>query len=269
MQTAGAAGCADYLPPDPLGKEQVAQPALLAAAALSDSCQAAEAVSLAVGGGDLTNEGTVGAVVHGAQLRDLGHGLLPLPASKGRHEALQQVQPAEQGHKARLPSAGELQHMLAPLLPQALPTEAPMASRQCQLQREEGSDTKGLPPSAMHHTHSGAVGPYREEQPCPQTQKPKPRPRPRAEGRAAEADAASLCKQPAAPFECKLRPEDECVVCLSAPRSVMLAPCGHKPYCMECAVELCGPNGIHATATGQVCPLCRQEVRATVSRIFN
>ena len=241
----------------------------MAAAAVSDSRQAAEAVSLAVNGGDLTDKATGGTVVHRAQLRDQGHGLPPQPASKGREEAVQQVQPAEQGREASPPSAGELQHMLGPLLPQALPSEAPMASMQCQLQREQGSDTKGLPPSAIHHTQSGAVGPCKEELPWPQMVKPMPRPRPQAKGRAAEADTASLCKQPAAASGYKLRPEDECVVCLSARRSVMLAPCGHKPYCMECAVELCGPHGIYAMATGQVCPLCRQEVRATVSKTFD
>ena len=217
--------------------------------------------------GDLTDEATPGTVVPRAQLRGQGRGLPPQPASEGREDAVQQVQPTERGRETRPPpSAGELQHMLGPLLPQAVP---PTALTHCQLQREHGSDTKGLPSSAIHHTQSGAVGPYREEQPWPVMEKPKPRPRPQAKGRAAGAHTASLCKQPAAASGDKLRPEDECVVCLSAPRSVMLAPCGHKPYCMECAVELCGPSGMHALATGQVCPLCRQDVRATVSRTFD
>lgn len=211
----------------------------------------------------------MGAVVHRAQLRDQGHGLPSQPASKSRKEAVQQGQPAEQGREAHPPSAVELQHMLGPLLPRASRTEAPMASTQRQLQHEQGSDTKGLPPYAIHRTQSVAVGPCTEEQPWSHMEKPKPRPRPQAKGRAAGADTALLRQQPGAASGYKLRPEDECVVCMSAPRSVMLAPCGHKPYCMECAMELCGPNGIHATATGQACPLCRQEVRATVSRTFD
>ena len=95
----------------------------------------------------------------------------------------------------------------------------------------------------------------------------KPRPQPKARQAEARSGPPSSC-MPAAALGEELSPEHECVVCLDARRCVMLAPCGHTPYCAECAEQLCGPNGIQAPARGQVCPLCREAVLATVYKTF-
>ena len=58
------------------------------------------------------------------------------------------------------------------------------------------------------------------------------------------------------------------MICLAAQRCVLLALCGHMPYCIECAEQLCGPKGIHAAGKGQVCPLCQEAVASTVSKTF-
>ena len=101
--------------------------------------------------------------------------------------------------------------------------------------------------------------------PPPMLQKPRPKPT----ARQAEAcmGSPSSCMSAAAPGD-ELRPEEECVVCLDARRCVMVAPCGHWPYCVECAERLCGPKGIHALTRGEVCPICQDAVYATVSQTF-
>jgi serine/threonine protein kinase len=42
----------------------------------------------------------------------------------------------------------------------------------------------------------------------------------------------------------------ECIVCVDAPRSIALAPCGHVCSCADCAGDL------------QQCPICRQAIAA-------
>ena len=94
---------------------------------------------------------------------------------------------------------------------------------------------------------------------------------PRSQPRAGQAEACtgppSSCVPAAVPGD-ELCPDDECVLCLAAHRCVLLAPCGHMPYCIECAEQLCGPKGAHAISTGQACPLCREAVLGTVSKTF-
>jgi len=52
--------------------------------------------------------------------------------------------------------------------------------------------------------------------------------------------------------------DDGCVVCLAAASTVVLAPCGHKCVCTECAARL----------QGLLCPLCRAPVQSLVAAIF-
>ena len=95
----------------------------------------------------------------------------------------------------------------------------------------------------------------------------KPRPKLRARQTEACTGPPSSC-MPAAVPEDEPSPENECVVCLDARRYVMVAPCGHVLYCVECAEQLCGPDGRYALTRGQVCPLCLAKVYATVSKTF-
>jgi len=41
---------------------------------------------------------------------------------------------------------------------------------------------------------------------------------------------------------------NECVVCLDAPKAVVLVPCGHKCLCEACAERI---------LVGEPCPVCR------------
>ena len=45
--------------------------------------------------------------------------------------------------------------------------------------------------------------------------------------------------------------ENECVVCIDALSTVVLAPCGHKCLCETCAERI---------EVGELCPLCRKKV---------
>ena len=92
----------------------------------------------------------------------------------------------------------------------------------------------------------------------PDLQKPRPKP---------STGPASSCVPAAAPRE-ELSPEHECVVCLNARRCVMVAPCGHIPYCVECAEQLCGPDGIHALTRGQSAQSARQKCMQLSPRHF-
>ena len=94
-----------------------------------------------------------------------------------------------------------------------------------------------------------------------------PRPQPRVKQAELFTSPPSSCV-PAAVPEAVLCPDDKCVVCLAAQRCVLLAPCGHMPYCIECAEQLCGPKGTLAVNKGHVCPLCREAVFATVTKTF-
>ena len=92
-----------------------------------------------------------------------------------------------------------------------------------------------------------------------------------AEAQARQAESftgpPSSCMPAAVPGD-ELCPEDECSVWFAARRCVLLAPCGHIPYCVECAEQLCGPKGTYAIEKGQVCPLCQEAVLATVYKTF-
>ena len=111
--------------------------------------------------------------------------------------------------------------------------------------------------------HFGAELPASSQRPVLQ----KPRPKPRAR-RAEAGTGPPSSSMPAAAPGGELSAEHECVLCLDARRCVMVAPCGHIPYCAKCAEQLCGPDGIHALTRGQVCPLCQAKVYATVSKTF-
>ena len=95
-----------------------------------------------------------------------------------------------------------------------------------------------------------------------------PRPQPRVRQAEASTGPPISCMPVAMPGD-ELCPEDECLVCFAAQRCVLLAPCGHMPCCVKCAEQLCGPKGTHAIDKGQLCPLCREAVLATVSKTFS
>ena len=46
--------------------------------------------------------------------------------------------------------------------------------------------------------------------------------------------------------------ESICVVCMSAPRSIVLIPCGHLAVCQSCYTRL------------QQCPVCRSVIRGAI-----
>jgi hypothetical protein len=57
-----------------------------------------------------------------------------------------------------------------------------------------------------------------------------------------------------------------CVVCLDAPRSVLLLPCKHLALCEECSQSLQGSAG--GTGSGGCCPVCRVPVLQHISGVF-
>ena len=50
----------------------------------------------------------------------------------------------------------------------------------------------------------------------------------------------------------------ECVVCMDNLASCILAPCGHRALCGECAKPF----------VNHPCPLCREKVESVVARVF-
>lgn len=50
---------------------------------------------------------------------------------------------------------------------------------------------------------------------------------------------------------------DQCVICMDKPREVMLLPCAHLNFCIECV------NSLHA----KTCPSCMQEFKRVVKPI--
>ncbi|KAH8054247.1 hypothetical protein JL722_8979 [Aureococcus anophagefferens] len=75
---------------------------------------------------------------------------------------------------------------------------------------------------------------------------------------AAPPKKRARAKQPAPPQEPK--EEDECAICFAdASRTHACVPCGHKCVCASCA-------STHLTASGSRCPICREEITATVPR---
>lgn len=56
-------------------------------------------------------------------------------------------------------------------------------------------------------------------------------------------------------------PEDDemmCIVCLAAPRSHILAPCGHKCVCSGCAPHF----------DSKPCPVCREMVMCIIGKVY-
>ena len=161
-----------------------------------------------------------------------------------------------------------LQDRLGLLLPPVLHAAGYDVPSQQLSQPRNASQTMrtGSAAAAAGHRQSGAeqqLGELPAPSLLPKLQKPRPQPRARHAG--ACTGPPSSCMPAAVPGD-ELCPEDECVVCLAAQRCVLLAPCGHMPYCSECAEQLCGPKGVHAINKGQVCPLCREAVASTVSK---
>jgi len=54
-------------------------------------------------------------------------------------------------------------------------------------------------------------------------------------------------------FTQKFDKENECIICLSNPATVILTVCLHKPFCQVCANEIISSKKI------QLCPLSRTE----------
>ena len=161
-----------------------------------------------------------------------------------------------------------LQDMMALLLPPASHAAGQDAPSQELLWPRNASGAVQTDPAAADARQSGAeqqLGELPAHSLPRKSQKPRPQPR----ARQAEAfTAAPSSSVPAAMPGDELSPEEECFICLDAQRCVLLAPCGHMPYCVQCAEQLCGPKGTHAVDKGQVCPVCREAVHATVYKAF-
>ena len=161
-----------------------------------------------------------------------------------------------------------LQDMMALLLPPALHAAGLHAPSQELLWPRNASGAVPTDSAAADVVQAGAeqqLGELPAHSLPRKAQKPRPQPR----ARQAEAfTAAPSSSVPAAMPGDELSPEEECFVCLDAQRCVLLAPCGHMPYCVQCAEQLCGPKGTHAVDKRQVCPVCREAVHATVYKAF-
>ena len=197
---------------------------------------------------------------------------LPEAAEEGSLLCSAPVSPLPGPAQEAPPATSGLQDMLGLLLP-PVPNAAGHTLAPQQLSRaNHTSKAVQTGPTAAEARQPGAE--QRQEElpaptPQPHLQRPRPQPRPRqAEVRAGTPSSSVPSTLAGVPGD-ELRPKDECLVCLAALRCIMLAPCGHMPYCLECAERLCGPKGIHARDRGHVCPLCQEPVRATVSRTFS
>ena len=173
--------------------------------------------------------------------------------------------PPEQAQEAPATTSGQqdMQGLVLPLAPHATSLIVPPQ----QLPRPTNASRVVPSVSAAVGAEQSGAGQHLGELPAHLPHLQKPKPKPRARQAEARTGSASTCMSAAAP-EDELRREDECVICLDARRCVMVAPCGHWPYCGECAEQMCGPKGIHALTKGQVCPLCQEAVYATVSKTF-
>lgn len=69
----------------------------------------------------------------------------------------------------------------------------------------------------------------------------------------ATTSASSAVIEPAKVFSV-----EECVVCLTSPILIIMAPCGHQCACVECYQQM--PGG----AKGRLCPLCRRKITAVI-----
>eukprot|EP00775_Hariotina_reticulata_P007565 gene7565-7772_t len=59
-----------------------------------------------------------------------------------------------------------------------------------------------------------------------------------------------------------------CVVCLDAPRSVLLLPCKHLALCEECSQSLQASSRDKGTGSGSCCPVCRVQVLQHISGVY-
>jgi len=55
--------------------------------------------------------------------------------------------------------------------------------------------------------------------------------------------------------------DDNCIICLTAPKNAVLVPCGHQSMCHDCALKWLFAN------RNRQCPICRQRVKR-VQKIF-
>jgi hypothetical protein len=67
---------------------------------------------------------------------------------------------------------------------------------------------------------------------------------------------AQLGVPPAAPAPHPDDAEDQCVLCLDAPKDHVIIPCGHQCVCEACAEKL-------KKARNPLCPFCRAPINAT------
>jgi len=67
---------------------------------------------------------------------------------------------------------------------------------------------------------------------------------------------AQLGVPPAAPAPHPDDAEDQCVLCLDAPKDHIIIPCGHQCVCEACAEKL-------KKARNPLCPFCRAPINAT------
>ena len=60
-----------------------------------------------------------------------------------------------------------------------------------------------------------------------------------------------------------LPPEEECCVCMDAPRQAVLVPCGHWACCLACTRALLV---VRSGGSQPLCPLCREPAESFVAR---
>ena len=70
--------------------------------------------------------------------------------------------------------------------------------------------------------------------------------------------STSLASPPEAASSSPAETSDDCVVCMAAPKTHALVPCGHQCVCIRCA----------PTIQGMPCPICR-EVVVGFCRVFS
>ena len=187
-----------------------------------------------------------------------------LPTEQNGHSAPPSLL-LDQPQEAPAASSGP-QDMLDLLLPPVL--HAAASSQQLsQPSQASGAVRTGSAAAGARQTGLGQQLGELTHSPPPKPQTPRPEPRARPAEACTGLPSSGMPAAVLAAGE-KLRPDDECFVCLAAQRCVLLAPCGHMPYCIECAELLCGPKGARAISKGQVCPLCREAVLATVTKTF-
>ena len=93
--------------------------------------------------------------------------------------------------------------------------------------------------------------------------KPKPKARPKSVSGPVVAPVPLVDPADAA----ELTSQQECLICMDQPVSVLLAPCGHAVVCSRCAKKYYGDNVCLAVEGNMHCPLCRELITATVKTI--